>query len=112
MAEQPEQRRRRRSPAEATQEHAPWKPTPWEAADALAMQRLAAGTANAIEQKRAMKWILTCTGVLDQAFRPGGEDGRRDTDFALGKQSIGLQIMKLARVNLSLIKGEEHGEHS
>lgn len=76
------------------------------------MQRLAAGTANAIEQKRAMKWILTCTGVLDQAFRPGGEDGRRDTDFALGKQSIGLQIMKLARVNLSLIKGEEHGEHS
>jgi hypothetical protein len=38
-------------------------------------------------------------------IRPGGEDGRRDTDYALGKASVGRQIMKLARVNLALIKG-------
>lgn len=113
MAEQPtDTPRRKRDPRAVAAEHAPWLPTEWEAADALSMQRLAMGTANSIEQKRAIKWILTCCGVLDEAYRPGGEDGRRDTDYALGKASVGRQVMKLARVNLSLIKGEEHGEHS
>lgn len=112
MADQTEQpKSRKRSPAAVAAEHAPWLPTSWEAADALSMQRLAGGTANALEQKRALKWILTACGVLDEAYRPGGEDGRRDTDYALGKASVGRQIMKLARVNLALIKGGEDGEH-
>lgn len=113
MSEQPapEKPARKRAPAQVAAEHAPWLPTAWEAADALSMQRLAAGTANQIEQKRAIRWILICCGVLDEAYRPGGEDGRRETDYALGKASVGRQIMKLAKVNLSLIKGGGDGEH-
>lgn len=111
MTEQTEQPRRKRSPAAVAAEHAPWLPTQWDPADALSMQRLAAGTANQVEQKRAMKWILTACGLNDMPYRPGGEDGRRETDFALGKLSVGQQILKLARVNLALIKGGEGGEH-
>jgi hypothetical protein len=38
---------RKRDPRRWPRSTRPWLPTPWEAADALSMQRLAAGTANA-----------------------------------------------------------------
>lgn len=74
------------------------------------MQRLAAGAASGEEQKIALRWILRCSGVTDEPYRPG-DDGRRETDYALGKATVGRQIAKLARVNLSLLRGDEHGEH-
>lgn len=75
------------------------------------MQRLAGGTASGDEQKTALRWILRCSGVMDEPYRPGGEEGRRDTEYALGKATVGRQIAKLARINLSLLRGDDHGEH-
>lgn len=111
MTEQPKpERKARKSPAAAAADHAPWLPTDWTPADALAMQRLSTGAANAEEQKTALRWILRCSGVTDEPYRPG-EDGRRETDYALGKANVGRQIAKLARINLSLLRGDEHGEN-
>lgn len=112
MAEKEQPKVVRKSPAAAAAEHAPWKPTSWEPADALSLKRLAAGTASPVEQQRALKWILTCTGVHDEPYRPGGEDGRRETDFALGKACVGRQIAKLVNIDLARIKGGEGNEHA
>lgn len=113
MAEQPapEKPAARKRPATVAAEHAPWLPTPWDPADALSVQRLSQGQANTAEQKRALEWILRATGVNDQPYRPGGEDGRRETDFALGKQMVGREIVKMIKINLARIKGGTDGEH-
>lgn len=108
MTEQP---RRKKPIAQAAAENSPLRPTEWKPGDALAMQRLAAGQANALEQRMALEWILRCTGIHDEPYRPGGEDGRRDTDFALGKASVGRQIAKLVKVNLNRLRGNDDGEH-
>lgn len=97
--------RRKRPPAEVMAEHAPYMPIKWENADALSLQRIRAGAASPVEQQRAIEWILRCTGLFDEPYRPGHEAGRRDTDFALGKAHVGRQIAKLLNVDLSRIKG-------
>lgn len=96
-----EQGTRRRSPTAAAAAHAPYLPTQWENADALSLQRLQTGSAQPHEQKRALAWILKVTGITDEAYRPGDENGRRDTDFALGKANVGRQIAKLLNLDLS-----------
>lgn len=109
--EQPARPARRKSPAVASVEHAPYLPTQWENADALAIRRVAAGTANAVEQQRAMGWILRCSRFNDLAYHPGGEDGRRATDFALGMAWVGRQIAKLINVDLAkLRRSDELGQ--
>jgi hypothetical protein len=97
--------KRRKTTAEAAAEHAPWKPTPWEPADALSIKRVASGAANALEQRRAIEWIMRCTGYGGEPYRPGGEDGRRETDFALGKASVGRQIAKILNIDLTRVRG-------
>lgn len=103
-------RRTHRAPAAAAAEHAPWRPVDWDPADALSVQRVAAGTAAPHEQIRAFKWIMFCTGYIDEPYRPGGEDGRRETDFALGKANVGRQIAKLLHMNLAALRGGEDRE--
>ena len=110
MAEQPDRPRVNRNPKAAAAEHAPWRPTPWENADALSLKRLAAGTASSVEQLRAFKWIMLATGLHDEPYRPGSEDGRRETDFALGKANVGRQMQKL--VNIDLAKLRDEGEQT
>ena len=79
-------------------------PPPYEKAVASALQQLAAGTASPDQQKRALDWIIKqACGTYDQAFRPGGQDGARETDFALGRQFAGQQIVKMLHLNLSVI---------
>lgn len=105
--EQPAQPRRLKKPAAASAAHAPWLPTAWENADALALRRVADGTATPIEQQRAMRWIFRCTRATDQAFHPGSEDGRRATDFALGMAWVGRQIAKLCNIDLARLRRED-----
>lgn len=101
----------RKNPLQAALDHAPWLPCDYTPGEVLSIQALAAGTATAAEQKMALAWILKLTGINDQPFFPGGEDGRRSTDFALGKADVGRQIAKLVKLNLERIRGGEHGEH-
>lgn len=112
MAEAEQPRKAKRTPAAAAAEHAPWKPTAWEHADALSLKRLALGQASSVEQQRAYRWILLCTGLNDEPYRPGSEDGRRETDYALGKAHVGRQIVKLVNVDLARLRGGEEHERT
>ena len=68
-------------------------------ADVVAIKALYDGKATPHQQQRALAYIIeVAAGTNDLAYRPGGEDGRRDTDFALGKQSVGRTIIKLIKL--------------
>ena len=99
-----------RKPAvgEAMLEHGAWVPPKWELADAAAMRALYNGTAGAEDQRRAMRWILEAGAALyDMSYRPGGEAGRRDTDFAEGRRFVGNQILKLVKVDTGKMRRDE-----
>ena len=99
---------RSKTDRQAIADHAPWKPAPYEPAVAAAVQALAAGAASSDQQKRALKWIIeVCSRTYDLSFRPG-EEGRRDTDFAEGRRSVGLQLVMLVNLKIGMIttKGE------
>ena len=82
----------------------PWKPAAWEKADAGAIQALMRGDAPEHLQKRAIKFIVeVLCGTYDMSYRPSGD---RDTCFAEGKRSVGLQLVKLSQLNLSRFKDE------
>lgn len=83
----------------------PWLPTEYEIADAAAIQALQRGDASADMQRRALRWIIhNLCGTYDLAYRA---TGARDTDFALGKQHAGQQIVKLANLNLAALRRAE-----
>lgn len=81
----------------------PWKPARWEVADVAAIQALQRGDAMEHQQQRALNWIIEACGTYDLSFRPG-DDGERDTAFAEGKRSVGLQIVKLINLNLEALR--------
>lgn len=88
---------------QAIADHAPWKPASIESADAAAFQALARGNATADQQKRALDWLVKkACRTYDMSYRPG-EDGRRDTDFAEGQRSIGLQLVKLLNIKIGAL---------
>ena len=94
----------RKSERQAIADHAPWKPAPFDVADAAALQALQRGSASMEQQKRALDWIIRqACGTYDFAFRPGGPEGERDTNVALGRQLVGQQIVKLLNVKLGMI---------
>lgn len=74
----------------------PWDIPPADEHDIRALKALAAGKASEGQQKVALDWIIhKAAGTYDQPFRPGGEDGRRATDFAAGKMHVGQRIVHL-----------------
>lgn len=86
-------------------ENAPWLPPHYDIADASAIQALQRGEATFEQQQRALKWIIeNACKTYDMPYRPGGDEGRRDTDFALGRQFVGQQIVKLLKLNLSIMR--------
>lgn len=83
-------------------------PPEYEVADVSALQALGRGEASPDQQKRALKWLIEkAAATYDQCYRPGSEDGRRDTDFAEGRRFVGLQAVKLLRVNIAALKRTE-----
>lgn len=90
---------------------ASWLPPKWDPADAAAIQALARGEADAHQQKRALDWIINAAcATYDMSFQPGGEEGRRATDFAEGRRMVGSQIVKLIKVNLSRLRTAHGGQ--
>lgn len=82
----------------------PWKPSHYENADAGAIQALMRGDAPPHLQQRAIKYIVeVLCGTYDMSYRSNSD---RDTCFAEGKRAVGLQIVKLATINLSAFKNE------
>lgn len=73
-------------------------PAEYEKADIAAVQACAAGVGSADQQKRALEWIVhKAANTYDLHYRPG-EEGRRDTDFALGRAFVGAQITKMLKL--------------
>lgn len=84
----------------------PWKPAHYDIADAAAIQALARGDASPDQQRRALIWIVeVCAARSDMSYRPG-VDGDRNTIFAEGKRWVGIQVAKLAGLNLMNMKKE------
>jgi hypothetical protein len=89
----------------------PWAPAIYDVADVAAIQSMTRGEATAEQQKRAIKWIIeSACGTYDQTYWPGGEDGRRNTDFAEGKRFVGNSIVKMTRLNTMSLKERGDGK--
>lgn len=77
---------------------APFAPAPWENADAAAVQALAVGKATPDQQQRALNWMInSAAGTYDLEYRTEP----RDHAFASGRRFVGLQIVKLLKINLA-----------
>jgi hypothetical protein len=76
----------------------PWQLPPIEDADIFAVQAFARGAAGEAEQLRAWAVIRRIAGADRMSFWPGGEDGRRATDFAEGKRWLADQMRRLSRL--------------
>lgn len=89
---------------QSLEEHAPWLPAQYDLADAGAIQALARGDAPPDAQKRALRWIIeNAAGTYEQSYRPG-QEGERDTAFAEGRRHVGLNIVKLLKLNLQAMR--------
>lgn len=78
--------------------HVPKPVPPWAT---MAIKALAAGTADANQQQRALAWIINdLCGTYDWPYRPGMDQS--ETHIALGKQWVGQRIV--TEVNISMTK--------
>jgi hypothetical protein len=81
---------------------AAWAPPVYDVADVSAVQALMNGTAEAHQQQRALRWIIeVACGTYDMSYRP---DSSRDTDFAEGRRFVGLQLVKLTKLNTQRLR--------
>lgn len=95
------------APARKPPPGASWKPAEWDVPDAGAVQALARGEASPEQQRRALDWIITAAGgTYDLSFNP---DSDRATAFAEGRRFVGLQIVKLIKLNLSQYRTAKGG---
>ena len=81
-------------------DNAPWKPTPYGEEEAGAAKALFRGEAKPHQQQLFLDWLINiASGTYDESYRPG-EEGRRDTDYALGKANVGRTVVKMIKVNI------------
>lgn len=86
-----------------------WAPPIWDNADAGSLQALARGDADEHAQRRALKFIVEeLAGTYEVSYRPG-VDGERDTAFHEGRRYVGLNIVKLVKINLSQLRKKDNG---
>jgi hypothetical protein len=81
-----------------------WEPAKWELADASALQALVKGEADAHQQQRALNWIIyNVAGTYDLEYR----SEPRDHAFSSGRRFVGLQILKLLKINTAAFKDKK-----
>jgi len=82
----------------------PYEPPKFEPADASAFQALRRGDASEAQQKRALEWFITASGTHDLDYRKDP----RDHAFVSGRRFMGLQVIKMLKLNASkLVKPKE-----
>jgi len=75
---------------------------PWEIPDAAALQALARGDATPEQQQRALDWIINVGAATYQTtFHPESD---RASAFAEGRRYVGLQVVKLLKLQLNTIR--------
>lgn len=78
-------------------------PAPYEIPDVAAVQALEKGTATPEQQRRALAWMVNnACGTYDLEYRTD----QRDHAFASGRRFVGLQVVKMLKINLSKLKKE------
>jgi hypothetical protein len=79
-----------------------WQPAQWDLPHASALQALARGDADEHAQRRALAWIVeNAAGTYEETFVPREAD---TTAFLQGRRSVGLQIVKLLKVDLAALR--------
>ncbi len=82
----------------------PWERGEYPVQVVMAVQSLATGSANTDQQKLALRYIIEeLAAAYDLSYRPG-PDGDRDTVFAEGKRFIGLQLVRMVKLNVSKLR--------
>src|SRR5258707_10189522 len=77
----------------------PWKIRGSEDAAIFAIQAVANGTASDAQQRRVYEYVVRILCETDRmTFWPGGEDGKRATDFAEGKRWVGVQLRRIEKM--------------
>ena len=80
----------------------PWHPAPYDENIVYALQALAAGKASEDQQKTALEWIVfQLCGTYDATFYP---DSERNTTFAEAKRHVGLQLVKMIRLQPNILR--------
>lgn len=76
-------------------------PVDYELPDVAALQATMAGEATPEQQQRALTWIIyTACGTYDLDYRTEP----RDHAFASGRRFVGLQIVKMLKLNKAALK--------
>ena len=82
--------------AKVARAQGPHIPPPYEEADVHAIQALHKGDASPDQQQRALKWLIEkACGTYEFNFYPTD----RETAFALGREFVGQQTIKLLHLN-------------
>jgi hypothetical protein len=88
-----------KTPRRKSQPDRPWQMPHIEDADIFALQAVAKGIANDAQQQRAYDYVVRALCEPDRmTFWPGGEDGKRATDFAEGKRWVGVQLRRIEKM--------------
>lgn len=83
----------------------PHKPANYDVADLYAVQMVAAGKANEMQQQRALKWIIEeVAGTYDLGWHPESDHA---SSFVAGRRFVGLQIVKALVVNTAKLTAKE-----
>lgn len=79
-------------------------PPPYGKLETASLQALQQGTATDHQQKSALAWIINmAAGTYDLSYSPESDRG---TAFAEGRRFVGLQIVKLLKLDISKLKDE------
>lgn len=82
----------------------PYSLPEYELADASAIQAMALGKASADQQQRALNWIINAAaGTYDVEYRADS----RDHAFTSGRRFVGLQVVKLLKLNIGALSDIE-----
>lgn len=84
----------------------PWLPPTLSPGQVGALKAVFQGLASAEQQRQAFDVVCEISYNGGAHYFPG-EDGRRDTDFALGRKFVGDMMKTIVKVRIT--KGGEHG---
>lgn len=85
----------------ARKKHDPWATPDYTPYDAGCIKALSVGLASSDQQVHALRFVVeTLASTYDQSFRPGGAEADRSTIFAEGRRFVGMQLVKLTKVNM------------
>lgn len=86
----------------AKKPNGPWLPSNYNLTVAAAIQAWSRGEATPEQQIATAKYVVeVLCRTYDLSFRPESD---RETAFAEGMRWVGLQIVKLTKINLQLLK--------